>query len=93
MRHQLERLQRGKSTKAERRFAERLKQMRVRFKTKVIIAGREVDFVIGRYAIEINGHGQDTEKNEMLVREGYIPLHVANRDVLTTSLKYLQQHG
>lgn len=80
-------LRKGVSTKAERRFAERLKRAHIPFKAKVMIGGREVDFLIGRYAIEINGHEQDTDKNEMLVREGFTPVHISNRDVLTDKIQ------
>ena len=74
-------LVRGKSTKAERRFAELLKRNRIPFKAKVKIEGREIDFLIGKYAVEIDGHLQDVTKNEMLVRNGYIPLHFNNWEV------------
>ena len=75
------------STKAERRFAERLKRARIPFKAKVKIGGREVDFIVGKYAIEINGHEQDTDKNVMLVNEGYIPIHLSNNLVLKVNVK------
>ena len=69
------------STKAERRFLELLKDLHIPFKTKQKIGGREVDFLIGKYAIEIDGHLQDTEKNRMLVREGYTPIHFNNWEI------------
>lgn len=68
---------------------ERLKGLHMPYKAKVKIKGREVDFLIGRYAIEINGHAQDTEKNEMLAREGFIPLHISNNTVNKVSLHFL----
>ncbi len=52
-----------------------LKVERIPFKAKVMIQGREIDFLIGKYAIEIDSHRQDVEKNKMLVREGFIPIH------------------
>ena len=76
-------------TKAERRFVRRLQEKRIPFKAKVKINNREVDFLVGNYAIEINGHIQDTDKNEMLAREGLIPIHINNRQILTDSLSYL----
>ena len=79
-------LTRGHSTKAERRFAERLRRSRIPFRAKVLIGGREVDFVIGTYAIDIDGHPQDVAKNVMLVREGYTPIHLYNHEVLTTNV-------
>lgn len=81
-------LVRGHSTKAERRFAERLKNAHIPFRSKVIVCGREVDFIIGKYAIDIDGHAQDVEKNVMLVREGYTPIHILNHGVLIVNINY-----
>lgn len=33
------------------------------------------------YAIDIDGHDQDSAKNVMLVEEGYIPIHFSNREI------------
>ena len=60
---------------------ENLKRNHIPFKYKFRIEGREIDFIIGNYAVEINGHLQDTDKNEMLVRNGYIPVHINNNEV------------
>jgi len=73
------------STKAERRFAELLKNHRIPFRHRVKLLGREVDFLIGRYAVEIDGHEQDTVKNELLARAGYIPVHLNNAEVGTNA--------
>jgi len=89
MRTQINKLKRGRSTKAERRFAERLKSGRILFRTKVKVKGREVDFIIGQYAIDIDGHGQAKGKNEMLAKEGYIPIHIDNNFVDKISLHFL----
>ena len=79
MRKQLLKLLRGNSTKAERRFAELLKELHIPFQAKVKIGGREVDFLIGRYAIEIDGEdAQDVEKNQMLISLGFNPIHLGN---------------
>jgi very-short-patch-repair endonuclease len=75
MRSQLNKLTKGHSTKGERRFAELLKSLHIPFRTKVIIKGREVDFLIGKYAIEIDSHAQDVSKNKMLAESGYNPIH------------------
>ena len=83
MRNQLLKLKKGNSTKAERRFMEILKDNHIPFKTKVVAEGREVDFVIGRYAIDIDGHDQDGAKNVHLVNAGYVPIHFSNREVAT----------
>jgi very-short-patch-repair endonuclease len=87
-----QKLLRGHSTKAERRFAELLKNAHIPFQTKVKINNKEIDFLIGKYAIEISGHQQDTDKNVMLARAGFIPLHFHNSDVnelLTNKIKSL----
>jgi len=74
-------LRKGYSTSAERRFAELLKRNRIPFQAKIIINKHEVDFLIGKYAVEINGHKQNTDKNEMLARAGYIPIHYSNNEI------------
>jgi len=92
MRKQLLKLKKNNSTKAERRFAEILKKNHIRFRTKVIVKGREVDFIIKKYAIDIDGHDQDGIKNVLLVNAGYIPLHFSNKEItskLTNKLKKL----
>lgn len=60
---------------------EALKEAKASFKHRWIVAGREVDFVVGKYTIEINGHEQDTVKNEVLAQAGYIPVHLHNSEV------------
>lgn len=54
---------------------ELLKSLHIPYKTKVKIQGREIDFLVGRYAIEIDGHMQDVDKNKMLAEAGYAPIH------------------
>jgi very-short-patch-repair endonuclease len=68
-------------TKAERRFGRQLQEMHIPFKTKIKINNREVDFVIGKYAIDIDGHSQDLEKNKMLLESGYFPIHINNNQL------------
>jgi len=92
MRFQHLKLKRIFITKAERRFAERLKSLHIPFRTKVKINHREVDFIIGKYAIDIDGHEQDTSKNKMLVEAGYIPLHLSNNSVTKVSLYFLKEY-
>lgn len=70
-------------TKAERVFARALQDQHIPFRTKVKIQGREIDFLIGQYAIEIDGHAQDETKNYMLIEQGYNPIHFTNKDILT----------
>ena len=52
------------------------------FRSKVKLGGREVDFVIGKYAIEIDGHPQSVAKNDWLVAEGYVPVHFTNGEII-----------
>lgn len=89
MRRQLLKLKKGISTKAERRFAEILKRNRIPFKAKVVVNGREVDFLLGRYAIDIDGHDQDPDKNVHLVNAGYVPIHFSNREIINLDTKLL----
>lgn len=77
-------------TKAERRFVRRLQENRIPFKAKIKVNGREVDFICGKYAIDIDGHKQASGKNEMLVESGYIPLHIDNQSVSTINISYLR---
>lgn len=81
MRNTLLKLTKNHSTRAERKFAELLKELHIPFQAKTKIQGREVDFLIGKYAIEIDGHKQDVEKNKMLVSEGFIPIHLNNWEI------------
>lgn len=69
------------STKAERKFIELLKKYHIKYLYKQKIGGREVDFIIGKYAIEIDGHKQDSSKNELLAKLGYIPIHYENNEI------------
>lgn len=69
------------STKPERKFAEYLKRHHIPFKHRVKICGREIDFLVGKRAIEIDGHAQNIHKNEELVKAGYIPIHYTNKEI------------
>lgn len=60
---------------------ELLKENHIPFRAKVMIGGREVDFIVGKYAIDIDGHEQDASKNEMLVKYGWIPIHYTNSEI------------
>jgi hypothetical protein len=81
MRKQLEKLKKSNSTKAERRFMEILKKNHIPFKAKVRVKNREIDFLIGKYAIDIDGHKQVLSKNDMLVWAGFIPVHISNKEL------------
>jgi very-short-patch-repair endonuclease len=68
-------------TRAERRFGRMLDEMRIPFKAKQIIHGHEIDFLIGRNVIEIDGHIQNTTKNKVLMENGYNVYHFQNSEV------------
>ena len=70
------------STKSERIVYEILKELHIKFKHRWLIKGREVDFIVGNIAIEIDGHEQDEEKNNMLIENGYVPVHFHNSEIL-----------
>ena len=75
------------STKQERIVYEVLKQLHIPFKHRWLILGKEVDFLIfDNICLEINGHEQDTNKNELLARNGYVPLHLHNKEVTRESV-------
>ena len=94
MRNEILKIKRAQSTKAERRFMEVLKKYHMPFRYKVRIAGREIDFVIGNLAIEIDGHPQDVSKNYMLIEHGYNPIHFNNWEIPNPNLvKWLQDNG
>lgn len=92
MRHQILKLRISRSTKAERRALEVFKRHHVLFRAKVIIKGREIDFVIGKYTIDIDGHPQDSEKNRMLIGEGYAPIHFFNHEIPQQLELWLEHH-
>ena len=71
------------STKAERIIYETLKRLRVPFKHRWLVKGREIDFIIRDvYVLEIDGHLKtDAKKNAMLLKEGYIPIHLQNKQI------------
>lgn len=69
------------STRAERIVYEALKSLHILFKHRWIINRREVDFLIGNVALEIDGHKQDGGKNHMLAELGYVPIHLNNSEI------------
>lgn len=68
-------------TKAERILIRAFQEARIKFKTKQIIANKEVDFIICNLAIEVDGHEQSSLKNKELIDYGYIPIHFSNNEV------------
>lgn len=81
MRYQLQKLFTGRSTKSERRFGEFLKNHHIPFRCKVKIQNREVDFLIGRLVVELDGHPQSPEKNRLILGDNYDVLHLENNEV------------
>lgn len=71
-------IQKKNSTKAERILWEILKKNHIPFKHREKIEGKEIDFIIGKYIIEIDGHKQSTKRNKWLIEKGFIPLHYKN---------------
>lgn|SRR3990167_9889230 len=69
-------------TKAERVFGRCLQELKIPFKTKIKINNFEIDFLVGNWAIEIDGHEQVGEKNAQLVVLGYIPIHFSNQEII-----------
>lgn len=75
------------STTHERIVYEVLKELHVPFKHRWLIKGHEVDFLIfDKICLEIDGHDQDTYKNELLAKSGYVPLHFNNNEVSRESI-------
>ena len=77
----MRRIKKKHSTKFERIFYEVLKELKIPFKHRWTIVGRECDFLIGNVIIEINGHEQDVRKNNMLIELGYTPIHLHNSEI------------
>jgi len=70
-------------TKAERIFGEILKKNHISFRAKVVIEGREIDFLIGKNAIEIGNHPQNTLKNKHILEAGYSLFFITNIELYT----------
>lgn len=70
------------STKSERIVYEILKELHLPFRHRWIIDGREIDFLVGKLIIEIDGHIQDGKRNFSLIEMGYVPIHFSNQEVL-----------
>ena len=71
-------------TKSERRFGRALQELKIPFKTKIKINGREIDFLIGeemKWVVEIDGHIQDNSKNKFLLEAGYNVTHFSNKEL------------
>ena len=78
-------------TKPERIFGEILKRNHIPFQVKVKIEGREIDFLIGKIAVEIGNHSQDITKNSSILKNGFHLLHITNNE-LYLSPKTVEGH-
>ena len=90
MRYQSLKLRKRFSTKSERKIAEILKRNHISFRTKQKINGREVDFIIGRLALEIDGDVHrhiDSEREQMLWNAGYIPIHISIKEIYEKAIE------
>lgn len=90
MRTQLRKLVKTNSTKGERRIGEILKRNRIKFTAKARVCGREIDFLIGRLAVEVDGsvHKQtDAAKDTMLFANGYVPIHISTKNLKAESVE------
>ena len=71
-----------RSTKYERIIYELLKELKIPFKHRWLIDDNEVDFLIGNYVIEVNGHDQVGTRNHKLADLGYVPIHFQNSEII-----------
>lgn len=78
------------STKAERVLYEILKELKLNFRHRWIIDGIEVDFLVGKIVIEVDGHPQAGEKNQHLASLGYVPIHFHNDEIINNR-NYLKE--
>ncbi len=84
MRTQLQKLTKRNSTKSERKIAEIFKRNRIKFLAKWKIQGKEVDFLIGRVILEIDGNIHkhiDPNRENVLWKAGYIPIHISIKEI------------
>jgi len=84
MRYQLLKLTKYNSTKVERKIAEILKNNRIPFKTKWRVKGHEVDFLIGRVIIEIDGKTHNhlsSQREKLFIDAGYVPFHISTVEI------------
>lgn len=77
-------------TKPERIIGRLLQERGIPFRSKVLIGGREIDFIINNIAIEVDGHEQDGYKNHNLAKLGYTPIHFSNSEVYNNRQKVLE---
>jgi len=83
-------LTKNKTTKSERIMIRLLQENRIPFRFREKVIGKEVDFLIGKTIIEINGHDQDEIRNNLFVENGYTPYHFSNDEVKNNGDKIIK---
>lgn len=84
-------------TKAELEFKKRLIDKKIRFRFQQVIQPYIVDFLIGKFVIEIDGSSHngkelyDAKRTEYLNKKGYKVIRIYNSEVSTYCLKYFQK--
>lgn len=84
-------------TRAEKKFRDRLKENKIKFRTQWVIGFYIVDFLIGKIVVEIDGKSHDNrkeydrERTKYLQSLGYWVVRIKNEDVETCSLRMLKQ--
>jgi len=74
-------IRRKRSTGPERIVYEILKELHIPFRHRWRVGRFEIDFIIGRYAIDIDGHPQNGERNHSIAELGYVPIHILNSEI------------
>ena len=59
-----------------------MKKYHIPFKHREKLNGHEIDFIVGIYAVEIDGHPQQSVRNKMISDCGFTPLHYHNDALL-----------
>ena len=73
---------------------ELLKKLHIPFHYKIFVENREVDFIVGNLAVEIDGHEQDSAKNWMLIKNGYDIVHLNSWEIPNPHLmQWLKENG
>ena len=69
------------STKPERIIYELLKELKIPFRHRWNLGRLEIDFLVGKYAIDIDGHDQNGQRNFDLIEMGFVPIHFSNQEI------------
>jgi very-short-patch-repair endonuclease len=77
------------STRPERILAEELKNHHIPFRHRVLIKGKECDFLIGNLVIEVGNHKGNPYKNAELLNAGYSLYTFSNQEVISNRLQVI----